>query len=83
MLRSVDLAQLAFARRSEVGSVSAPMRARDFPSYRLRHRIRMWRYRRRYPWHFTDAQEAQQIRGDVVHLPPSEETDRVSPDDPR
>ena len=22
----------------------------DFPSYRLRHRIRMWRYRRRHPW---------------------------------
>ena len=59
------------------------MRARDFPSYRLRHGIRMWRHRRKYPWHFTDAQEAQQIRGDAVHLPPSEETDRVSPDDAR
>ena len=28
------------------------MRSRDFPSYRLRHAIRVWRYRRRHPWQF-------------------------------
>jgi hypothetical protein len=59
------------------------MRARDFPSYRLRHRIRVWRYRRRHPWQFDEGHEVQPRRDDVIHLPHSEEADRVSPDDPR
>ena len=29
---------------------------RDFPSRRLRHAIRAWRYRRRYPWHASVPQ---------------------------
>ena len=50
------------------------MKARDFPSYALRHRIRVWRYRRKYPYRFTH--EPQPVREDVVRLPPSEEFDR-------
>jgi hypothetical protein len=52
------------------------MKARNFPSYRIRHAIRVWRYRRRHPWQFTEAQRDQPVRGDVVHLPQSEEFDR-------
>lgn len=40
----------------------------NFPSYRIRHRIRVWRYRRRYPWHFhrgTAPTEDRRSRGDV------------------
>jgi hypothetical protein len=55
------------------------MKARNFPSYRLRHAIRVWRYRRKYPWQFPKAQQAEPDKGDVVRLPPSEEFDR-SPD---
>jgi len=33
------------------------MRARDFPSYRLRHAIRVWRYKRRHPWQFNQRKE--------------------------
>ena len=55
------------------------MKARDFPSYRLRHGIGVWRYQRRCPWYFSKAQQAQPFKGDVVRLPQSEEFDR-SPD---
>ena len=30
---------------------------RNFPSYRLRHRIRVWRYRRKHPWQYRDGQQ--------------------------
>ena len=35
------------------------MRARDFPSYRLRHAIRVWRYKRRHPWQFSAEEDVQ------------------------
>jgi hypothetical protein len=54
------------------------MKARNFPSYRLRHRIRVWRYKRKHPWQFTEAQQAQQVRGEVIQLPVSDEVDRAS-----
>ena len=28
------------------------MQGKDFPWYRLRHAIRVWRYKRRHPWQF-------------------------------
>ena len=34
---------------------------RNFPSYRLRHRIRVWRYKRRHPWQFNQGEEVQPI----------------------
>ena len=49
------------------------MRARDFPSYRLRHAIRVWRYKRRHPWQFSDG---TQQHDHVVRLPESEPLDR-------
>ena len=36
-----------------------PMQARDFPSYRLRHAIRVWRYRRKHPWQFSQGEDVQ------------------------
>ena len=35
------------------------MQARDIPSYRLRHAIRVWRYRRKHPWQFSQGEDVQ------------------------
>ena len=51
------------------------MRSRDFPSYRLRHSIRMRRLRRKYPWRFN---EEPLDRDDIVRLPPSDDVYRAS-----
>jgi len=49
------------------------MRARDFPSYRLRHAIRVWRYERRHPWQFSDGKGKRAgHHGHVVRLPESD-----------
>ena len=41
------------ARRFRLGSWSSAMSiAHNFPSYRLRHRLRVWRDRRRHPWRY-------------------------------
>ena len=37
------------------------MRARNFPSYRLRHAIRVWRYKRRHPWQFSQGEDLPPI----------------------
>ena len=50
------------------------MQARDFPSYRLRHAIRVWRYKRQHPWQFSDGKSRHHDH--VVRLPESEELDR-------
>jgi hypothetical protein len=56
------------------------MRLRDFPSYRLRHAIRVRRYRRRLPWHFNPdmAPPPEGDEDDIVALPPSDVFDRAS-----
>jgi hypothetical protein len=54
------------------------MKARDFPSYRLRHWLRMRRLRRRFPWRFHNdvVMAAPERDEDVVALPPSDVFDR-------
>ena len=56
------------------------MKARDFPSYRLRHSIRVWRIRRRFPWAFHPdvAPLPDPDEEDVVIFPPSDVFDRTS-----
>ena len=51
------------------------MRSRDFPSYRLRHAIRVRRLRRKYPWRFNEEPVPQD---DIVRLPPSDDVYRAS-----
>jgi hypothetical protein len=53
----------------------------NFPSYRLRHAIRVRRYRRRLPWHFTPDVAPLQERDEdgIVDLPPSDVFDRDEP----
>ena len=34
---------------------------RNFPSYRLRHAIRVRRYKRRHPWQFTEGKDEPPI----------------------
>ncbi len=55
------------------------MKGRDFPSYRLRHWLRVRRLRRRYPWQFNPdvAPLADRDEDDVVELPPSDVFDRA------
>jgi hypothetical protein len=65
------------------------MKRRDFPWYRLRHRIRVWRaerYHRRNPLYYppeqTSPDEPQPLpQDDVLLLPPSDELERNDADD--
>ena len=52
----------------------------NFPSYRLRHAIRVRRLRRRYPWRFAPDMTPPPEPGeeDIVDLPPSDVFDRTS-----
>ena len=52
----------------------------NFPSYRLRHAMRVWRYRRRHPWQFAHdvAPPPERDEDDIVDLPPSDVIDRTS-----
>ena len=60
------------------------MKARDFPSYRLRHAIRVWRARRyqsRNPLYYPPEDSVPSSEGDVVQIPPSESLERSNTDD--
>ena len=52
----------------------------NFPSYRMRHAIRVRRYRRRHPWQFDPdaAPPPERDEDDIVALPPSDEVDHAS-----
>ena len=65
----------AWPHRGTLALTVVPMpKLRNFPSYRLRHAIRVWRYKRRHPWQFSDGKARQHDH--VVRLPESEELDR-------
>ena len=65
------------------------MKGRDFPSYRLRHRIRVWRaqrYHRRNPLYYPPEQsspdELQRVPQDDALLPaPNDKLERNDADD--
>jgi hypothetical protein len=77
-----------FAHETEVGSEGS-MKGRDFPSYHLRHRIRVWRarrYQRRNPLYYPSEQSSPNEpqpapQDDVLLLPPSETLERNDADD--
>ena len=55
------------------------MNGRNFPSYRLRHAIRMWRarrYQRRNPLYYPSEDRQPSSEADVVQLPSSENLER-------
>ena len=61
------------------------MNGRNFPSYRLRHAIRVWRaerYQRRNPLYYPPEQQSQPS-DNVVRLPPSEDLERSEADQRR
>ncbi len=42
---------------------------RNFPSRRIRHRLFVWRDRRRYPWHYPEAEHTRRFGRRAVHAP--------------
>ena len=51
----------------------------NFPPYRVRHSIRVRRYRRRHPWQFAPdvAPPSERNEHDIVTLPPRDVFDRT------
>ena len=64
------------------------MKARDFPSYRLRHALRVWRarrYRGRNPLYYPPDDSSRPVarrssEEDILWLPPSESLQRDDAD---